>query len=243
MSWRHRRRKRRRPLTGRKRKCPICKVAKYPADWARGDFIDGHGYVESRCKACMTAKKGELVYIAPELPITQRVQKRLWRRASKDVRKPLREYFISPPYFSIVVVVGFAWLILDYYNIDWQIGITLIAWVIYGNVVSYFVDWCKEPRRERQHTRVVELATFRQQQIHEAKQFYASAEWRSIRNTVISEEGPHCYLCNQAIVDPNEIAVDHVKPRSSYPELALIRENLRVACRSCNSNKGARYTA
>ena len=38
----------------------------------------------------------------------------------------------------------------------------------------------------------------------------------------------------------SDITVDHIKPRSKYPELALEIENLRVLCRSCNSKKGGK---
>ena len=39
--------------------------------------------------------------------------------------------------------------------------------------------------------------------------------------------------------DDDDVTVDHKKPRSKYPSLALKRDNLRVLCRVCNSRKGA----
>ena len=34
------------------------------------------------------------------------------------------------------------------------------------------------------------------------------------------------------------INVDHIKPRSSYPELSLEFDNLQVLCAGCNLEKG-----
>jgi 5-methylcytosine-specific restriction endonuclease McrA len=33
------------------------------------------------------------------------------------------------------------------------------------------------------------------------------------------------------------LTVDHIKPRSKYPALALVLSNLRVLCRRCNSSR------
>jgi 5-methylcytosine-specific restriction endonuclease McrA len=47
-----------------------------------------------------------------------------------------------------------------------------------------------------------------------------------------------CRRCKLQIQDPNELTVDHIKPRSKYPGLALVLSNLQVLCRRCNSSKG-----
>jgi 5-methylcytosine-specific restriction endonuclease McrA len=38
------------------------------------------------------------------------------------------------------------------------------------------------------------------------------------------------------------LEVDHVKPRSKYPELALDLDNTQILCRACNSKKGTAET-
>ena len=35
--------------------------------------------------------------------------------------------------------------------------------------------------------------------------------------------------------------VDHIKPRSKYPELSLVFDNLQVLCGACNKGKGNKY--
>jgi 5-methylcytosine-specific restriction endonuclease McrA len=37
-----------------------------------------------------------------------------------------------------------------------------------------------------------------------------------------------------------DITVDHAKPRSKFPELAMSIDNLLLACRKCNSSKGGK---
>lgn len=46
---------------------------------------------------------------------------------------------------------------------------------------------------------------------------------------------PACSICSQ----PGADSVDHVLPRSKYPELTWELGNLRPAHGSCNSSKGA----
>ena len=49
-----------------------------------------------------------------------------------------------------------------------------------------------------------------------------------------------CSECGLHIKNFLDVTVDHIQPRSKYPELALDIENLCVLCRRCNSQKGDR---
>lgn len=74
--------------------------------------------------------------------------------------------------------------------------------------------------------------------------FYGSMEWRTLRQRFIGAQkkvnGAYiCHYCGRCI-DPNDINVDHKFPRSKYPALGLEIDNLRLACRPCNSSKGDR---
>ncbi len=57
---------------------------------------------------------------------------------------------------------------------------------------------------------------------------------------------PPCWLCGQPIDydapahDPDALDVDHVKPYSTHPHLALVRSNLRPSHVRCNRSRGAR---
>lgn len=65
--------------------------------------------------------------------------------------------------------------------------------------------------------------------------FYESQEWRVLRYKALKQHGAKCQLCGAA----GAMHVDHIKPRSKYPELELRLDNLQVLCADCNLGKGA----
>lgn len=69
--------------------------------------------------------------------------------------------------------------------------------------------------------------------------FYATPEWRAIREVIIRRDGRTCRKCSCHIILEFDLTVDHIRPRSRFPELALDATNLQVLCRSCNASKGA----
>jgi len=50
-------------------------------------------------------------------------------------------------------------------------------------------------------------------------------------------ESNHCWLCGKYFNDGGEISVDHVKPKSKYPELVYDITNMRLAHSKCNSER------
>lgn len=70
-------------------------------------------------------------------------------------------------------------------------------------------------------------------------EFLSSWEWTTIRMKVLLKYGRKCMCCGADPSDGVKICVDHIKPRSTHPELALIEENLQVLCYACNKGKGA----
>jgi hypothetical protein len=66
--------------------------------------------------------------------------------------------------------------------------------------------------------------------------FYRSTDWKKVRSRTLNEHENICVKC----YSETDITVDHIKPRSLYPELALEYSNTQVLCRSCNSKKGVK---
>jgi len=66
--------------------------------------------------------------------------------------------------------------------------------------------------------------------------FYSSRAWREVRYEALKQYGRQCLLCGRK---PPSIVlhVDHIKPRSKYPELELEITNLQVLCEECNLGK------
>ncbi len=90
----------------------------------------------------------------------------------------------------------------------------------------------KENRRARK------AVTFAAKVVKGAKEsFHDSREWMALRYEVLKERGARCECCGATRADGVIIQVDHVKPRSLFPELALKKSNLQVLCRPCNLGK------
>ncbi len=76
-------------------------------------------------------------------------------------------------------------------------------------------------------------------QTHEPPQdnFFTSGAWRELRYRVLVAHGGRCQCCGRTASDGVVIHVDHIKPRSKHPELALDEKNLQVLCEDCNLGK------
>lgn len=70
--------------------------------------------------------------------------------------------------------------------------------------------------------------------------FLDSAEWRKLR-AVKAAETPWCEEClAKKGVHVPMVDVDHIKPRHTFPQLALVYSNLRSLCLPCHGRKTGR---
>lgn len=58
-------------------------------------------------------------------------------------------------------------------------------------------------------------------------------KWQKLRRRVFSAYGRVCMKCGSTGV----LHVDHIKPKSKFPELAYVFDNLQVLCKDCNYEK------
>jgi hypothetical protein len=69
-------------------------------------------------------------------------------------------------------------------------------------------------------------------------EFLCTWAWRELRYATIKRYGPVCQCCGATPKTSGEpIQVDHIKPRSLFPELAMDPENLGILCAPCNQGK------
>lgn len=64
--------------------------------------------------------------------------------------------------------------------------------------------------------------------------FYQSREWRALRQRVFAVWGYECMKCG---ITHKGMHVDHILPRSKYPELELEFNNMQILCQSHNIEK------
>jgi len=122
---------------------------------------------------------------------------------------------------------------------------TLFAGVLFGSGLG--VMTLQERLSEPRWRAVADVAdkilrdrlTLAESELLEYARFYTTPEWRLMRESVIARDGNVCRRCCREVAE-RELTVDHIRPRSRFPELALALSNLQVLCRSCNSAKGAR---
>lgn len=67
--------------------------------------------------------------------------------------------------------------------------------------------------------------------------FYSSNDWIQLRYQAFEKFGNKCSCCGNTPENGAVLQVDHIKPRSHYPEIALDINNLQILCDACNKGK------
>lgn len=88
----------------------------------------------------------------------------------------------------------------------------------------------EEKRKRRQKRRAFRLKN------PEKINFYETKLWRSLRYKILRRFNFTCLACGSKPPDV-VLHVDHIKPRSFFPELELDENNLQVLCEPCNIGK------
>lgn len=190
--------------------------------------------------------KNENVSVGGNLVITSSVERRLMRKAEHGIPlSPLHRLADQADRLAFLLLLGGP---IAYWILRPDSGAVAAALLMAGCVgvlcllplVGRISDRVRSRRSVLVRARFTALAEDRKRRIDEAQAFYASPEWKLLRDEVIREQGRVCGECGHAINSDLEVTVDHILPRSKYPHLALSKDNLRVLCRSCNSTKGNR---
>ena len=72
------------------------------------------------------------------------------------------------------------------------------------------------------------------------QEFYDSRAWLALRYRALLLHGRRCMCCGATAAEGAIIHVDHIKPRSLFPDLELEISNLQVLCKDCNLGKSNR---
>lgn len=65
-------------------------------------------------------------------------------------------------------------------------------------------------------------------------------KWQQVRFEALRASNGVCCLCGATPSSGTTMHVDHIKPKSLYPELVFEPSNLQVLCAECNMGKGNR---
>jgi 5-methylcytosine-specific restriction enzyme A len=64
---------------------------------------------------------------------------------------------------------------------------------------------------------------------------YQSAEWKELRKKVMHRDNYMCTKCKTKNSITNSLQVEHVKPKSIYPELMFDLNNVITLCKRCHA--------
>lgn len=67
--------------------------------------------------------------------------------------------------------------------------------------------------------------------------FLQTKEWAILRHQAFAKYGNQCACCGIGPEQGAILHVDHIKPRSLYPELESCIDNLQILCQLCNVGK------
>jgi 5-methylcytosine-specific restriction endonuclease McrA len=92
---------------------------------------------------------------------------------------------------------------------------------------------CKEPKHEMPAVSKPFVCT---------DAFLKSEEWRGLRYKALELHGAECQCCGRNRKTHKVVLhVDHIKPRSKFPELATDLNNLQILCEDCNMGKSNKF--
>jgi hypothetical protein len=102
-----------------------------------------------------------------------------------------------------------------------------------GDKGIYFSDKPKKPKFNKKNLKKYIKPAPKYTKGMESE-FYKTNEWKDLRKRVFRRYGHRCMRCGH---ESKTMHIDHIKPRSKYPELELVFNNLQVLCKPCNMEK------
>lgn len=105
------------------------------------------------------------------------------------------------------------------------------------NGIEKLKDWDFKNSDKKKNYKKKNYKIVGYQIIYDDGSFYTSEKWRNLRKQIIKEQGATCAKCGLKGSYGISIHVDHIKPRSKFPELELDKNNLQVLCSYCNLEK------
>ena len=165
--------------------------------------------------------------------------------ARKEIDRAKREVFSRPRaritlwsgLLAIIVSLSLLWrsiitAAIGIYGIATLLALSCVVWFSAREVRSY-----KNESLRRAQGRVSDAIIAHIKKIVTSGLFLYSTEWAYLRDLIFERDGYSCKSDSRH----RELQVDHIMPRSKFPERSLDPENLQILCRKCNFRKGARF--
>ena len=180
-----------------------------------------------------------MIDITDGISVTKYVERRLRKRAQREPGPKIVRLLSSV--IPITIFISGMILYCRFIDSGRKYSEGSLAILMFGGVLMAgfgSVGFLLDVEERLVTKRITVLAKTRSENIEERRLFYGSPEWRLLREQIIAEQGRLCRQCGQHIIRDFDLTVDHIRPRSKFPELALDKSNLQILCRQCNSSKG-----
>jgi 5-methylcytosine-specific restriction endonuclease McrA len=245
------------------KKCSLCGDVKKESYFRYIKYFEKRRTICKRCEARERQKKRRLVEKhVREHGITPGIRTRLETEVAQLARQQATETVLSnlsPEHrkryrwaqwisqicvmvLLLSILFGLLGLIRGFF--DW-LALLLLTGVIAVAGKRYFNRHYTDPVDSEisRHLRSIHPILYKEQlrERIEYERFYTSPEWKILRLSFLRGKKINgYYVCEycQETIWPFDVTVDHFKPKSKFPHLAVEMTNLRVAHRRCNSSKG-----
>ena len=67
-------------------------------------------------------------------------------------------------------------------------------------------------------------------------QFYKQKAWYKLRAQALKRDCYCCRFCGTSVREKGQAHVDHIKRRTTHPNLALVLHNLQTLCSNCHNS-------
>ncbi len=95
------------------------------------------------------------------------------------------------------------------------------------------IEQSKEKKKDRKAKRDAFIGS---------ENFYTCKQWRELRAKALEKYECQCMMCGRSPKNDRVVLhVDHIKPKSKFPELALDINNLQILCACCNVGKSNKF--
>lgn len=193
------------------------------------------------CDVCADGWDSRPVLVARRLLISLGSARRIWKDVYKSEYANLKKIETKRNFLATSSwVTLYGGIALFAFTSNVYFGLAAVFFILLRVLVSILnsrvLPKTAKLARESAETLFAKNATAHGQNVLRRTDFYSSADWRELRRSILDSQGRVCRNCGST----KRLSVDHIKPRSLFPELSIVPSNLQVLCVSCNSAKGIR---
>jgi 5-methylcytosine-specific restriction endonuclease McrA len=153
--------------------------------------------------------------------------------------------FLDEHYFKFLAVGAFA--VWAFVFLGQGVSAFFTISLAFAAAFAFFEYLSKQKEEQLQQERVAEARNLRELTLRSGEGWTKQDVLNKFRTTLFyrrygkltTTTGWRCAGCSKNLYVERDAEIDHILPRSKYPNLAMTEGNLQILCRSCNAHKHA----